>query len=238
MKELWLVRHAQSQGNAGLKTESTQSNPLTELGVQQAQDAANYLVKVVEPDVIIHSPYVRTEQTAEPFINQVNYRPYTISWQWTDPMMLLPSDDKANKPPTPVEVWDIQEYTYLSAVKYANTSMEERLPAREEYWDNMNPDYTDGDGAESFSQMIGRVERFIRHFLQSRYGTAVAFTHGQFMKAVLCLLQAEGMHGRLPTMGEFYALHMGMDIPNTGIIKLNFCNEPGSTRISYLKVKK
>lgn len=198
MKELWLVRHAQSEGQ---KPGSTNSNPLTELGQQQAQGAANYLAKIVDPDVIIHSSSVQTEQTAEQFINQVGYRSYTV---------------------TPVEVWDIQEYTYLS----------------EKHWDNMDPDYMDGDGAESFNQMLGRVERFIRHFLQSRYGTAVAFTHGQFMKAVLCLLQAEGMHGRLPTMSEFYALHMGMEIPYTGIIKLNFCNEPGSTRISFLKVRK
>jgi broad specificity phosphatase PhoE len=229
MKELWLVRHAESMGNAGHKTESTAENPLTELGQRQAQSAANYLMSVVKPDGVIHSSYLRTEQTAEPYLSQLNYRPF---WQWTDPMM---SNDM--KPLTPVEVWDIHEYTYLSASKYANTSIEERVPARDEYWGRMDPDYMDGDGAESFNQMIGRVERFLRHFLQSRFQTAVAFTHGQFMKGVLCLLQAEGMHGRLPTMQEFYAMQTGMDIPNTGILKLNFSSEVGSTRVSYLRVK-
>lgn len=232
MKELWLVRHAESMGNAGHKTESTEKNPLTKLGQDQARDVGNYLYDTIRPDVVLHSSYVRTKQTAEPYINRLNYRPVML-WQWEGTV----EETKIIKL-TPVEEWDIHEFTYLSASKYANTSMEERLPAREMYWNIMDPDYNDGDGAESFNEMIIRVERFLRHFLQSRYQTGVAFTHGQFIKAVLCLLQAEGLHGRLPTMSEFYAMHMGMDMPNTGIVKLNFCDEPGSTRISFLRVKK
>jgi broad specificity phosphatase PhoE len=237
MKELWLVRHAQSAGNAGQKTESTAENPLTELGHEQANDLRNYLVKIVDPDVIIHSSYLRTKQTAEPFISSVNYRPVSLTWQW-QPEAVLTAPVNEPKPLIPVEEWNIHEFTYLCASKYENTSMAERLPARDVYWARMDPDYIDGEDAESFNQMMMRVERCLRHFLQGRYETAVAFTHGQFMKGVLCLLQAEGLHGRLPTIQEFYSMYLGMDMPNTGIVKLNFSNEIGSTRISYLKVQK
>ena len=199
MSTLTMIRHGESHGNINEKTESTATNPLTPRGKTQAIKVADKIYKIFPPGIIIYSPYLRTEQTAAPF--------------------------KERYLKTITEKWPIQEFTYLSATKYANTNMSERQPARNAYWDKLDPDYVDGDGAESYNQMILRAERFIRKFLQNGYTSAVAFTHGQFMKAVLLLLQTEGFHDRRPTMKEFYYYHLALNIPNTGIVNINFTQQ-------------
>ncbi len=64
---IYFVRHGQSLGNvnfvAGVPRPKT--DPLTELGLIQAKDAANYiLTQKIRPQKIISSPYTRTVDTA------------------------------------------------------------------------------------------------------------------------------------------------------------------------------
>ena len=55
-KKIFLVRHAQSMANVGLKTENPQNNHLTELGKIQANELLNKIKEV--PDYICYSKYV------------------------------------------------------------------------------------------------------------------------------------------------------------------------------------
>jgi broad specificity phosphatase PhoE len=64
MKEIWLIRHAESAANAGAVTSSPETIPLTEKGLQQARRVAAWFDK--QPDIIAVSRYMRTQQTATP----------------------------------------------------------------------------------------------------------------------------------------------------------------------------
>lgn len=194
-------------GNAGHKTAGTQSNPITEKGQKQAGNLAHHLNRrSIVPELVIHSKYVRTQQTMGPYAG--------------------------NRKGLPVEEWDVHEFTYLSAAKYANTSEQQRLAPREEYWNMLDPDYRDGGNAESYNDLIVRVERMVRRLLQSPHNKIFVFSHGQFIKATWLTLMNEGLSGRLPTMAEFYDFTYSINFPNTGILRILF--EEGNYWISPL----
>lgn len=70
MKQVHLVRHAESHSNAGLPSEFPHLNDLTDTGKTQAKNFA-LSWKEQEPDLIVCSPFVRAQLTGEPFIGSL-----------------------------------------------------------------------------------------------------------------------------------------------------------------------
>jgi broad specificity phosphatase PhoE len=121
------IRHGQSTGNAGIPCHNLALLELTELGWRQSREVAASWTET--PDLIVNSPYFRTQQTAAATI--------------------------ARFPDVPVEVWPIQEFTYLQPSRWNGTLSSERMPYLERYWAAADPEYCDGAGAESFATMLG-----------------------------------------------------------------------------------
>jgi len=154
-KEIWLIRHGESAANAGLPTKDAASVPLTEKGWQQAREMAAKFT--VAPDLIVTSPYLRARQTAEATADRF--------------------------PNSPFETWQVQEFTYLSPVRCANTTVEQRRPLVDAYWKTCDPALIEGPGAESFGQMLDRVRGAARRIGASEASRIVIFTHGHIMQA-------------------------------------------------------
>ncbi len=77
------VRHRQSTGNAGMPCNDLALLSLTELGWQQARNAAANWIET--PDLIVTSPYLRTQQTAAPTIERfLMSRPRAINYFFDD----------------------------------------------------------------------------------------------------------------------------------------------------------
>ncbi len=63
---LILVRHGESAGNRERRFTTTPTElPLTELGIQQAKEAAGRIAARFAPELVISSPYFRARHTAE-----------------------------------------------------------------------------------------------------------------------------------------------------------------------------
>ena len=155
---IYLIRHAESESNAGGKTASAKDTLLTEKGVQQSMDLLQRISE--KPDLIVVSPYLRTQQTAAPLIKK-----YAA---------------------TPVEMWNVQEFTYLETEQYDGTTQVERKVMTEAYLLQNDPDLVRGPGAESFKQMLQRVdELFDRLKKMDSNKFVVIFSHVRFMRAVL-----------------------------------------------------
>src|SRR2546421_12799651 len=118
MTTVLLVRHGESLSNLGLATTATATVPISLEGIKQAEEVAQQLKAHAKPDLIVHSPYLRARQTAEPTINVFKY--------------------------TPVEEWPVQEFTYLSAWRDEQTTIEKRRPVVDLYWEMSEPDLVDG----------------------------------------------------------------------------------------------
>jgi len=152
----WLIRHGQSTANLGTWSCDPNDIILTEKGYRQALAIADQIT--TRPDLIISSPMQRALQTAASTRNK-----------WAD---------------VPVEIWPIQEFSYLSPPKYQTTTADERKKIIHDYWQKAIPAYCDGEHSESFSDFINRVEAFHRELLKKN-GFIVIFGHGQFFKAFL-----------------------------------------------------
>jgi broad specificity phosphatase PhoE len=86
-QEIWLVRHGQSAGNvardaaeaaSGLLIDIAERDvdvPLSELGVRQSQALSGWFAALPpesQPNVVLHSPYVRAAETANILMQRLN----------------------------------------------------------------------------------------------------------------------------------------------------------------------
>jgi broad specificity phosphatase PhoE len=159
------VRHGQSTGNAGFPCHDLAEIELTELGHEQARRLAASWTDV--PSLIVTSPYRRTQQTAAATIAKF-------------------SD-------VPVEVWPIEEFTYLEPSRWNGTRSVERMPYLERYWSELDPAYCDGPGAESFAALLRRAEAALDRLANlPAQSIVLLFSHGQFIQAVRAVVAAPG----------------------------------------------
>lgn len=157
------IRHGESTANAGLASVDVASIALTERGAGQAGQLAREWTET--PSLIVTSPFQRTRQTAAPTI--------------------------ARFPGVPVETWDIAEFTYLQPARWNGTAAADRRPHVERYWTAANPDYSDGEGAESFAGFLRRVETALARLAALPLGSlAYVFGHGQFIQAARAIVTA------------------------------------------------
>ena len=155
---LYFFRHGESVANDGKPTTDVASIELTPKGVEQARALARFFPEA--PQKVIVSSFLRTRKTAELALSAF--------------------------PGLSLEVWPIQEFTYLSPQRCAGTTNLERLPWVTEYWSRADPYYRDSSTAESFQDLIARVDTTLLRipFLLANYRFAAIFGHGIFMNAL------------------------------------------------------
>lgn len=203
-KTIWLIRHGESQANAGLSTHSPESICLTIRGQEQAELLADYFKD--KPDSIIVSPFLRTRQTAQPLIDKF--------------------------PSVPVQEWSIQEFTYLDTERCQNTTLHQRKPLVEEYWKRNDARYCDGTGAESFSDFFNRIVDTIEKIKSSEYQSTIVFTHAQFIRTMMWILLTGKKEIDNRTMQQVFVFLSSIAIPNTGIVSIQL--EENKEYISHI----
>lgn len=154
-KQIYLIRHGESEGNAGLPSENHTKIPLTATGMEQAKMVPDQLPWT--PQLIAVSPFLRARQTAQPTIERY--------------------------PDVPVEVWpEICEFTYLAPDSCRGTTSAERRPRVDAYWALNDPYYCDGEGAESFDVLTSRAKQAVKHIQACPQSRIVIFSHAQFIR--------------------------------------------------------
>ncbi|HCC06469.1 TPA: histidine phosphatase family protein [Candidatus Nomurabacteria bacterium] len=156
MKEIYIIRHAESISNAGEKTDSHDSIPLSEKGKLQAVELVEKLDIV--PELIVVSSYSRTRETAEPFIKKHSS--------------------------VPIETWDVQEFTYLDPKIYNGTCRADRIEPSLKYWKESDIYYKTSNEVESFYEFTKRIEKFIEQLKNRTEKKIVIFSHGLFINGL------------------------------------------------------
>jgi len=163
------IRHGQSTGNAGMPCDDLATIELTEKGWSQARRVADDWTET--PSLIVTSPFLRTQQTAAPTIERF--------------------------PGVPVEVWPIEEFTYLQPSRWNGTLSADRAPHLERYWGEADPAYCDGEGAESFATLLRRAEAALARLAAlPSPGPVYVFSHGQFIQAVRAVVAESELDDR------------------------------------------
>ena len=197
MREIWLIRHAESTANIGATTSSPATIPLTDKGLAQAECVAAYIEK--QPDLVVSSPFLRAQQTAAPLREK------------------FPGVEK--------QEWDVQEFTYLAPEHCQNTTLTDRKPLVDAYWARSAPNYSDGAGAESFADFLLRVRGMMQRIATQESGFVVVFTHGQFIQASMWLMWSNMKEVTPKAMAEFRSFLLSLSVPNAGIIKVRYLDE-------------
>jgi 2,3-bisphosphoglycerate-dependent phosphoglycerate mutase len=191
MAIVWLIRHAESEANAGLPTTNPATTRLTATGHQQAQIIAALFSQ--PPSLIVTSPYLRTQQTAQPTIDRF--------------------------PSVPQAEWRVQEFTFLSPERYKNTTTHERRPMVEVYWHRRDPFHIDGVGAESFAMFVDRVQSVRSQLMQLQDEFVVIFSHERFIRAVLWMSLMNEEWVTPEAMQQFQAFIRSFRLLNGAILK-------------------
>ncbi len=191
------IRHGESTSNAGLATIHPALTPLTERGHAQAALTARALDIV--PDLVVVSPYIRTRQTAQPLLDRF--------------------------PNTPLAEWPVQEFTFLAPHHWDGTTVVERRPAAHAYWERADPLSCDGEGAESFVDLMERVRQTRGLIGQQKEGTLVIFSHGEFIRAFWWRMLIAHYDSDADAMRRYRAFIHAFRFPNCAILTFHFDGE-------------
>lgn len=192
MKRIYFVRHGESLANAGGITMENAAIPLSEQGQRQAEAVADLLPR--EPALVLVSPMLRTQQTAEPYCRRRGAQP-TVQ-------------------PT------LAEFSMICATLIAGFSGEQRRPVAEAYWADADPWKRLGPNADTFIEFDARVGDFIDLMPELPDGTVI-FGHGIWF--ALLQWRLLGMRSQdAPGMKAFRHFQQGFSVPNCAVFCLRW----------------
>lgn len=196
MKKIYLVRHAQSESNARLLIRPNPMINLTAFGIEQAHELARWLCEYIfEPiDGVFTSHYVRTIQTAQPFLAQLGY--------------------------TAKVVEALHEFDYLDFERIKDLSFDELMIEAENFWQAGDTTYQDGSASDTFAGFVQRVQSVRQVFDELPDGVYVVFTHGMWIG----MLMWQIMHGnseRIMDMSAFRAYELAIRPKNCEVYLLS-----------------
>ncbi len=196
MKTVLFIRHGESEANAGFPTSDPASIALTLRGFEQANFVSDLID--IKPDLVITSSYIRTQQTAEPFLKK--------------------------HPNIKTEIWPIHEFDFLSPKECMNTTVEQRKPWVKSFWDKCETDYNHGEDSESFGDFKSRVLASIKRLEEVEEENIIVFAHGHVMRAVWQYFITQNENIDKVCMEYFRDNMSRLPVPNTAIFKALFDN--------------
>lgn len=211
-KDIVFVRHGESEGNIGLPAGSSPNRiPLTTNGINMAKEfAANSLFT---PELIVSSPYLRAQQTAQPY--------------------------REKFPTVTYEEWPIQEFTYLNNNKCIGTTFEDRRSLVHSFWEKTKEDisYCDGNNAESYQDFIARIRNCLEDLVNRKEQKILLFGHELFLKGFIyyCL------HRKTLPVLQYESWCRSFQITNTSAtrfrIEMNEINDNTDTSVNKADVQ-
>jgi len=188
----WLIRHGESTANAGLPAPKHADSPLTERGIAQSRITASKFTE--KPNLLVTSPLLRSRSSAKYILDR-----------WPDMV---------------TEIWPIQEFTYLSPTRCLGTTARERQPLIQNYWDQCDPGYVDGEDAESFAGFIKRLQDFHSRLLELDADFVAVVGHGQFLRAYSMALDQK-IQSSPDSMRNYRQAEVAQPMKNGDILELS-----------------
>lgn len=162
MKELYFVRHGQTEWNAIRRMQGQWNSDLNDLGRSQADRNGQFLAGL-EIDYMVASPLDRTRQTAE-IINsylelEINYDERIMEWDcgdWSGEMW----DQVGEKWPEEFSAWQADQYNYR------------------------------GPNCENYPDMVERAKPFLEELHNLDFNRIAVVSHGMIGRVMVATLLA------------------------------------------------
>lgn len=196
MKQIYLIRHAQSEANAGLVIRPNHDIALTSLGHTQATEVADWLyARVPKPDGVFISEMIRTHQTAAPYLTRSHQQAQMLA--------------------------DLSEFNYLDYGRICNLQFSELLSIADNYWQQADVDFYDGAETDSYCDFVKRVAQMRAYFHALPDGVYVAFTHGMWLGMLMWQLLLKDDMPRLMDMRAFRQFELAIRPKNCEVFRLD-----------------
>ncbi|MBE9589202.1 MULTISPECIES: histidine phosphatase family protein [Moraxella] len=213
MKKFYLIRHAQSESNAGHAIRPNHEIAITKLGQTQATDVADWLIThVPTPDKVFVSSYIRTHQTAQPYLDRTSM--------------------------TPVQIDDLREFNYLDYEHIKDLTLPQIVKMADDYWVTNDKAHTDSPTTDNFVNLAERVKAVRDAFDVLPDGTYVVFTHGMWLGMLMWQLML-GYHGgecpRLFNMIKFREFELAVRPKNCEVYLM--ISDDGHNAISKVRAR-
>jgi broad specificity phosphatase PhoE len=209
MKNLYFIRHGQSEANVDwhiLQTRPEAEIPLTPKGVQDAKNAAYALAALMvkneekNPKVFV-SPWLRAVQTYEQIANELNITQPPVIYNGIHEHFMNLVGHKEN--------WD----------KFVNF--------RDTGWNLKEHMDVTFEGGESFSDVVERANKFLQYLLGFPDGPIVVVSHGLFIKVLMSLIDnVDPETIPHPLNGEVIRRKIGMGLNSYDQLK-TYCDAKG-----------
>jgi probable phosphoglycerate mutase len=158
--KLYLVRHGESEGNAGNLTQGKEGG-LSPHGIKQAKSIAERLSKI-DFDLILASDYERAQETA------------SYIWEQTE------------KPLTATPL--LREREHPGVIIGKDREDPEVISIRDQIWSNYHLEDWHHSDEENFSDLKKRSFEFIKYLEQFEGKNVVAVTHGFFLRVIIATM--------------------------------------------------
>lgn len=160
MKELFFVRHGQTEWNAIRRMQGQWNSDLNDLGRQQAETNGKFL-ETLGIQHVVASPLDRTRQTAE-IVNR--YLNLEISY-----------DDR-------IMEWDCGDWS-----GHMWDEIHEKWPEEFKSWQEDQFNYR-GPNCENYSDMIDRAQPFLSEISESKHDRIAIVSHGMIGRVMVGIL--------------------------------------------------
>jgi broad specificity phosphatase PhoE len=188
---VFLIRHGQSQANAGGVTLENPVVPLTELGALQARTLAALLPNATP--AVWSSPFKRALDTAAPYCERLGV--------------------SAKIHP------DLREFEVIDTLSMRGCPFAEREAVLTRYWLAAEPDVRTGPHGETFREFHERMSHLRRDILPTLPDGSVIFGHGLCMSLLFWQLWGFEKVDQA-AMIHFRRFQLGFPTPNTVVYGL------------------
>lgn len=194
MKKIYLIRHAQSESNAGQTVRPNHQINITDVGKTQAQELADWLsANVTEPVTeIFVSQYLRTHQTAQPYLQSTKR--------------------------TAIVIDELHEFNFLDFDTIKDLSFDDIRVIADEFWQQHSA-HRASELTDSFEHFVARVQKVRAYFDALPDGTYLVFTHGMWIGMLIWQLLL-GDSPRLYNMKKFREFELATRPKNCEVLLL------------------
>lgn len=193
MKKIYLIRHAQSESNAGQAVRPNHAINLTDVGKTQAQSLADWLTDHISEPVteIFVSQYIRTQQTTQPYL-QSTKRTATV-------------------------IDELHEFNFLDFDTIKDLSFDDIRVIADDFWQQHSA-HRASELTDSFEHFVARVQK-VRAYFDALPGTYLVFTHGMWIGMLIWQLLI-GNSPRLYNMKKFREFELATRPKNCEVLLL------------------